>query len=197
MMHYVKLIAMLNIHSNSLYEEVNTSNYPDIHTAIQDEARFRSITPPDIYMDHTGDTRLAYANRHSYAIFIDPDIVGKFNDQELRALAAHEIRHLFQKDYKNNEESREHEFECDRAAIESTNIETYQSYVHKAVEIMIGKVVPKALQGLAQTFHDAHPNLIAENFWVRLDAQHPSPANRLQAATEYSRQIHRDITPAV
>lgn len=123
---------------------------------------------------------MAHARSSSYTVFVEPAAYEIFNEPELRALAAHEIKHLYQGEWPTYSECRQNELDADRAAVQSTDYETIRSYVQKAAHLKIDRMVPKPLRKLAHYFHAAFPNLASENCWLRLDRQHPSPAKRMK-----------------
>lgn len=171
------------------YTKVNSENYPKLYKAILDECAFRRIEILDCYIDNSGECRLAYADSEAYAIFVEPKAYEVLNEAELRALAAHEIKHLYQGEPLNSFDYRQNELDADRAAVESTDYETIRSYVHKAAALMIDRIVPQSYQGIAHKFHETFPNLVSENFWLRLDEQHPSPAARMEAMRDWEKNL--------
>lgn len=175
--------------SDSSLEKVTADNYPKLYKAVQAECEFRKTEVPDFYIDKSGDCRLAYARRDAYAVFVEPAAYEVFDEKELRALAAHEIKHLYQGLDCTDNETRQNELDADRAAVESTDYTTIQSYVHKAASLMIDRMVPKPLQSLAHKFHETFPNFASEYFFVRIDSEHPSPATRMRAMRNQEKSL--------
>lgn len=178
--------------NHSDYTKVTANNYPKLYLAILDECKFRGIETPDCYIDNSGACRLAYADSEAYAIFVEPKAYKSFNQDEMRALVAHEIKHLYQGEPKNNKECRQNEIDADRAAVESTDYTTIRSYVHKAAALMIDEMIPESCQSLAHKFHETFPNLVSENFWLRIDEQHPSPAARMKAMHDWENTLQNE-----
>ena len=163
------------------YETVTPVNYPKLYEALKEECEFRGVEMPACYIDHTGGTRLGCAFHARYYILIEPAAYEIFDKKELRALCAHEIKHLYQSPSETPEESRANELDSDRAAVTSTDYATIRSYVHKAIELQISQKLPAFLQPLALAFHHTFPNFAAEKCFVRIDSSHPSPATRMRA----------------
>lgn len=175
---------------NPPYERVNASNYPKLYEAIQEECAFRNIPEPAFYMDHSGGTRLGRARQEYHSVLVQPEVYDVMTKRELRALVAHEIKHLYQPDDVTPEQAREFELDCDRAAVDSTDMATIHSYVRKAAAMQIQERVPTALlRGLALAFHKICP-IAAENFPFRLDQWHPSPFKRLYEMHDWSKTPH-------
>lgn len=184
-----------------IYIRANAKNYPKLYEAVQAECKFREIDEPAFYIDHSGVCRLGHAKRSLYAVFIEPDAYEKFDKDELRALVAHEIKHLFQSDETPMDES---EYDADRAAVSSTSYDTIRSYVHKSIELQILQNIPNGLfKSLLLKFHAIFPNFIGENMWVAIDPRetdlfklrirrdhfHPSPASRMRAMRKWEKKM--------
>ncbi len=173
-----------------LYERVTAANYPKLYEAIREECAFRNVEEPAFYMDHSGKTKLGCAYKEYYAVLIQPETYDVMTKKELRALVAHEIKHLYQPDDVTPKEARAFELDCDRAAVDSTDYSTIRTYVHKAAEMQIREVIPtKPLRGLALAFHNLCP-AFAENFPFRLNKWHPSPRTRMIEMRDWSLTEH-------
>ena len=163
-------------------ERVTSQNYLKIYNALKEEAEFRNVEMPACYVDHSGYTRLGRACREDYTIIVEETSNRVFNEREMRALIAHELKHLYQPDYELPKESVIAEYDSDRAAIDSTDYDTVRSYVDKAIHMMIDETVPLPIfRSMAHKIHSAFPGVIAENFMIKLDKWHPSPADRMKA----------------
>ncbi|MGQ0527689.1 MAG: hypothetical protein ACT4OY_06665 [Alphaproteobacteria bacterium] len=170
-------------------EKVTAENYPKLYRAVTAECVFREIERPEFYVDKGGDSRLGAAYEDLYTVLVESDAYEVFDENELRALVSHEIKHLYQGEAKNSKETRLNELDADRAAVQSTNYKTIQSYIHKAIALEIVRGgVPKPFVKLAQSFHETFSNLISQNAWVsfrmdpypRLDREHDSSARRMR-----------------
>jgi len=115
---------------------VDQNNYPTLHEALIEECQYRNIDIPACYIDLHWK-RLGVAYGAHYAIHIQSEVADTFTKNELRALIAHETKHLYQHPSETPEESCLNEYDCDRAAVESTDYETIRSYVHKAMLLQI------------------------------------------------------------
>ena len=111
---------------------VTSESHPKLYEAITEECSFRRIEPPAFYIDSASSCRLGYAIPSLYAVHVEKEASNRMNKQELRALVAHEIKHLFQHPSNTPEESCLNEYDSDRAAVTSTDYETIRSYVQKA-----------------------------------------------------------------
>ena len=113
------------------------------------------------------------------------------NKDELRAAVAHEVKHLYSGATKSNSDKRKIEKDCDRASIESTSYKTVQSFVDKAMAIMVDKKVPIPMFGqFVRRFNQIFPSAIAENCWIPVDSKHPSPAERMQEMRNHEKTIN-------
>lgn len=177
---------------SKMFVRANADNYPKLYKAVVEECEFRGIPLVPCYIDLTGNTRLGRALSAIHSFLVEENAYNLFSKEELRALAAHEIKHLYQKSPYNEEESRLNEYDCDRSAVESTSYKTIQSYTHKAASMLILDKLPKPIAKLAHVFHKTFPNFVAENCWVMLlDKWHPSPAHRMKAMREHEKTLHR------
>ncbi len=167
------------------------NNYGRAYNQLKLEAEYRGVDVPNLFIDESDIVRLGCADSHAYAIVLQRKAYEAFDDQELRAFMAHELKHLYQMPDTTYEESRANEYDCDRAAVESVGYPVIQSYVSKAVFLQAERVLPKPLCGLVQKFNTAFPNLISENFVFRLDPYHPSPAARMKAMREHEATLDR------
>jgi len=181
----------VNSKGNPYYIEVKEHNYPKLYEALTEECIFRGIDRPACYISTENENfNLAFAIPKLEAIFFTPETYEKMNKIELRAAVAHEVKHLYSGIATSNEENRMVEKDCDRASIQSTSYKTVQSYIHKAVSIMINKKVPiPVFRNLIQQVHESFPNMIAENFWLRLGENHPSPAERMKTMRQHEQNI--------
>ncbi len=174
-----------------LYEPVTEQNYPKIYNALKAECAFRGFEMPACYVDHTGETRLGRAFYEDYTVLIDKKSDEIFNEGEMRALMAHELKHLYQAASQTTQQSKMAEYDSDRAAIGSTDYVTVRSYVDKAIDMMIDEKVPTSiLRGFVHGIHHPYPGLIAENFFLPLDRYHASPESRMSAMREAERNKH-------
>lgn len=178
-----------------VFERVNAENYPKLYAALEEECRFRKVDMPACYIDRSGYCSLAYAVPMYYLIHVQPEAYDMYTQRELRALVAHELKHMYQKDSSNDKESRLNEFDSDRAAVESTDYKTIRTYVSKAALLMIKEVVPERLQGIASRFYNLMPNTIAENFYIPLDKEHPSPGARMRAMRQHEKMLKNTAQP--
>lgn len=183
----LELADSRNADGSPAYISVYSANFPKLYRALMAECAFRQIDVPACYIDTGPRCRLGWAEPAREAIFVEKAAYDLMTEQELRALVAHEVKHLYQGAKANAKEAREAEYDCDRAAVSSTDYATIRSYVHKSVTLMIDKKLPALLRPLAKAFHQAFPNLLAENFWFRLDSDHPSPAARMSAMKVFER----------
>jgi hypothetical protein len=173
------------------YERVTEQNYPKIYKALEEECAFRRVEMPACYVDATGETRLGRALQEDYTLLIDKRSNDMFSDGEMRALMAHELKHLYQGKIETTEQSIAAEYDSDRAAVTSTDYATIKSYVDKAIHMMIDDNVPTGvLRKFVHGVHHTFPGLIAENFMIQIDEYHPSPANRMRAMREEYRKSH-------
>lgn len=186
----------LNSKGNPLYVKVKEDNYPKLYEALTEECQFRGIDRPACYIDtESKHFPLAYARPNLEAIFFTPDTYKKMNKDELRAAVAHEVKHLYSGVAQSDKEKRSIEKDCDRASIESTNYKTVQSYVDKAMAIMVDKKIPIPIFGqFLQRFNKIFPSAIAENCWIPLDNEHPSPARRMQEMRNHEKTISPNLT---
>ena len=173
-----------------MIQEMSEKDYPKISAALREECIFRKIEMPGCYIDD--GTFLGYARGNK--IYIQPDVESLFTPKEIRALIAHEVRHLYQNhNVSTLNTSHKREYDSDRAAIESTDYATVLSYVDKAITMMIDRVFPtKILRGFVKAVHETFPGVIAENFYVPLDRYHPSPGSRLYAMRQVAKENERD-----
>jgi hypothetical protein len=177
-----ELESFKNKDGSTEYIEVNQTNFPNLHKAVTDEALMRGIEPPACYIDTSGQTRLGYSIAERYAIFVEEAFYHRCNERELRALVAHETKHLFQKPSANFFESQLNEYDCDTAAVCSTTYSTIQSYVHKGATHVAEKMVHvPILTKLGMKIHEKYPNLLGEWFILNTNRYHPSPASRMWA----------------
>ncbi len=181
----------LDSKNKPLYVEVKVDNYPKLYEALTEECEFRGIDRPACYIDkESKDFTLAYAVPHLEAVFFTPELYEKMNKDELRAAVAHEVKHLYSGIAKSDKEKCEIEKDCDRASIESTSYKTVQSYVDKAMAIMVDKKIPVPIFGqFLRRFNQIFPSAIAENCWIPLDSKHPSPAERMQVMRNHEKNI--------
>jgi len=172
----------LNTKNTPRYIEVKKDNYPKLYEALTEECQFRGIDRPACYIDTgTKNFTLAYARPNLEAVFFTPDTYEKMNKGELRAALAHEVKHLYSGVAQSDKENRNIEKDCDRAPIESTDYKTVQSYVDKAMALMVDKKIPIPIFGqFLRRFNQIFPSAIAENCWIPLDSKYPSPAERMQ-----------------
>lgn len=178
-----------------MLDRVTPDNYPKLYAALEEESRFRKVDMPACYIDKSGYCTLAHAIPAHYVIHVQPEAYNMYTQRELRALVAHELKHLYQKDPENDKESRLNEFDSDRAAVESTDYKTIRTYVSKAASLMIKEVVPEKLQGITSKFYNLMPNIIAENFYIPLDKAHPSPGARMQAMRQHEKSLKNAPQP--
>lgn len=174
------------------YEEVTPENYPDLYDAVTEECEFRGIERPGCYVSDNPDVKLGRANPSLYEIYIEPVACKIFNKKELRALVAHEIKHLYQGKPLNYQRTMKSELDCDRAAVESTDLETLKSYVDKVAHYAIDRKVPKILRRFVHGLYDTYPDFILENAIYPLDRYHPSPADRWLNIKEHAAKIDRE-----
>lgn len=186
----------LNAKKQPRFIEVRANNYPKLHEALTEECQFRAIDHPACYIDtESKNFPLAYARSDIETIFFTPETYEKMNKDELRAAIAHEVKHLYSGVAQSDKEKREIEKDCDRASIESTNYKTVQSYVDKAMAIMVDKKIPIPIFGqFLQRFNKIFPSAIAENCWIPLDSKHPSPAERMQEMRNHEKSINPTFT---
>jgi len=172
----------LDAESEKLYERVTEKTYPKLYHALKAECEFRGVDIPACYVDRSGKTRLGRALQEDYTLLIDAKSNGIFNDKEMRALMAHELKHLYQGAIETTQQSIEAEYDSDRAAVGSTDFDTIRSYVDKAIHMMIDEKVPSSvLRKFAHAIHDTFPGAIAQSVIVQIDQWHPSPASRMRA----------------
>lgn len=184
----------MNSEGQPRYIEVRQDNYPKLYEALIEECEFRGIESPACYIDTEKNNKypIAYARADLEAIFFAPDTYTQMNKDELRAGVAHEVKHLYSGIPQSNKEMRQIEKDCDRASIESTSYKTVQSYVHKAMAIMVDKKVSvPAFRQFIHRFNETFPNVIAENFWLRLDSEHPSPGRRMHEMRKHEQNLNR------
>lgn len=168
------------------YEIVTKNNYPKLYEAIVEECEFRGIDMPACYIDHTGKTRLGWANQNRYCFFIQKEAYDIFDKTDLRALVSHEIKHLYQASCETPKQSRQHEYDCDRASVESVGYKAIQDYTKKAFPLYVkGSIKNPLLQKLALQFNT---KFVRENFPFRLDKWHPSPYRRMKAMRQWDRE---------
>lgn len=164
------------------YERVTAQNYPKIFEALRKECEFRGVEMPACYVDSSGETRLGRALPAYYTLLIDKRSDNMFDPDEMRALIAHEVKHLYQGKITTNKLSIAAEYDSDRAAVSSTSYETIKSYVDKSIHMMIEDKVPtRILQSFIRRVHQAFPGLIANSVMVQIDSSHPAPADRMLA----------------
>lgn len=175
-----------DVGNSKLSEETN----PKTYQALKDECEFRGVEMPACYIDDSGWTVLGRAFSEDYSLLIDSRAEDMFTPNELRALMAHELKHLYQPDFETSKDSHIAEFDSDRAAIESTDYDTIRSYVDKAIGMMIDEKVPiPAFRKLAHKIHETFPGLIAESFTIETDKWHPSSAERMSAMRGYAQEL--------
>ena len=183
------------------YEPVTAENYPKLHKALLEECRFRNIDIPACYIDHSKNTRLGRAVSTFYAFLVEPAAYEIMTQKELRALVAHEIKHLYQThDDETPEQSCEHELDCDRAAVQSTDYKTILSYVRKAADIHLkreiaegGPTTQMLKYRLGLLANKVFPRFTAEHYNKQLNEWHPPPAARMRAMREWEKQLKEDL----
>ncbi len=72
-----------------------------------------------------------------YAITIEDGLYDLCSQEELRWIVAHEIKHLYQGEWNNDEEYKKRELDADRAAVESVGYEVAKSFMHKLSSLKI------------------------------------------------------------
>ena len=190
------ITATLNKSGTPRFIAVTKENFPKLYEALTEECEFRGIERPACFIDTESEVYpLAYARGELEAIFITPKTYEIMNKDELRAVVAHEVKHLYSGLAKSNKELRLIEKDCDRAAVESTSYKTVQSYVDKAMAIMVETKVPlPVFSKFVKRFNRSFPSLIAENFWIPLDVEHPSPARRMQEKRQHEKTLNQTKT---
>ena len=180
----------------SQLEPVSQENHPRIYQALKKECEFRGVEIPACYCDPSGRTKLGMGNPYHYTVVIDARCEEIFSDKELRALSAHELKHLYQNTMPPMNKYgipkagflahiKQHEFDSDRAAVSSTDYETIQSFIDKSVHEMIDRLFP-TLTPIRNGLHNlATPNF-AERFPLQTSPFHPSPKDRMRAMREYT-----------
>jgi hypothetical protein len=170
--------------------EVTPENHPKIYQALKEECEFRGVEMPACYVDHDRRVTLGAAIPEEYTLIIDERSNRIFTQKEMRALVAHELKHLYQAKKETAQESLEAEYDSDRAAVSSTDYKTIRSYVDKAIHMMIDEKVPiSILRKFMHGIHDAFPGLIAENFMIPTSRSHPSPASRMSAMRSHADKV--------
>lgn len=172
------------------FVNVSQASHPKLYEVLEEEATFRKIELPACYIDTESQFPLAYARPEIEAIFITPETYATMNKSELRAVVAHEVKHLYSGLAQSDEETRLIELDCDRASIESTSYNTVRSYVDKAMTILLDKKVGRTVfSNFLHQFNAVFPGLIAESFVFRLDEVHPSPARRMQKMRQHEKKL--------
>ncbi len=163
-------------------EQVTQSTHPKMYGALIDECAYRCVELPMLYVDHSGQTRLARALPREYSILVDRRTETVFNQGEARALVAHELKHLYQGEIETVQQSFAAEYDSDRAAVRSTDYLTISMYVHKTIHLMIDDKIPTpAIRKLLHAINNTFRGTVAEVFVFQLDKWHPSPARRMKA----------------
>lgn len=187
---------------------VTSVNYPKLYEALREECAFRGVDMPACYVDVSGNTRLGRANTDRYLFTVEDKAYEMFSKKELRALCAHELKHLYQPNYDTPEESCLAEYDCDRAAVESVGFGTILTYVAKVgattLEKNFNDFSARSRARLNRVFSlpDSQPQDLTKNLagqWsvacIAEDDYHPHPAKRLWAMWRHSRTVAaRDFT---
>jgi hypothetical protein len=105
-----------------------------LHTAVKEVSEHMGIQPPltyvlwpDVFRWFGGGQEMAYAIPKYGAIAIAHDVEEMATDQQLKALVAHEIKHLYQAPPETVAEYHANELDADRAAVRVTDAETLKS----------------------------------------------------------------------
>jgi len=159
---------------------VTANNYPRLYAALKAECTFRGVAMPACYVDRLGGPLyLGMAHPDIYAIRVQEAAYNLFDADELRALIAHELKHMYQGKSETAYGARLNELDADRAAVQSIGYAVIRRYVHKVAAAQ-ATILPQSLRGAFLKFHRTFPNLLAEHVWLRTDKHHPSPARRMK-----------------
>jgi hypothetical protein len=119
------------------YVRVTAENYPKLHAAVMAESEFRGIEPPAAYIDRRPLGGGGDADQKLYAISVEEPLHNLLSPGELRAIVAHEIKHLFQEctgGYEDIRTVRENEIDANFAALQSTGRKTMLSLCRKLID---------------------------------------------------------------
>ena len=165
---------------------MNEINHPRLFNANKAIAEHFGVRQPAVYVDTKQKLGLAMAYFDSESIVVASGVEELFDDGELKALFAHETKHFYQRTARTIGGVRRNEHDADRAAVAATDMETIRSYVDKAAEMMIEKMVPfKPLKELILKIHRAAPGLLACATIFPTDREHPPVSKRLSEMQRY------------
>ena len=176
-------------------EPVTPDNFPLIYNALAAECSSRGVEMPACYVDHAPEQlSLGRADSWNYTIIVDTQAQAAFNPDEMRALLAHELKHLYQAPVESKKQNRESELDADRAAVEAVGYDTIRTYVDKAATLAIehDPTLPDTLKGIAHKIHQALPDNFAEKFILRAPSNYPSPATRMRTMRQHDEQLGKD-----
>lgn len=137
----------------------------------------------------------ATALQDLYSLAFNPTLSRIFSDVELRAMVAHEVKHLYQDTAKTVEERYATEFDADRAMVRAVGYEAAAGFLIKlfAFKDLQQKMPLKKAELLDFLKHGKHektytPDLVSAYVYDSSDF-HPSTGDRLQALEEYARTL--------
>ena len=180
------------IDGRPVYVRATQNEYPRLHQAVEEVAALFQIDVPAAYIQ-TDNRVLAMADPAKESIWLAEDIYDALSDSELKAVVAHEMKHIYHPLVIRSSAKKQLEFDADQAAVAATDPQTVINVLHKIERVMVRRIPDKQERDELDATMDANPDgeLVYNDELAHFLQRylHPTKAERITAVLASGRDF--------